>query len=138
MYCTGGIRCEKASSYLKLRGYRKVYQLHGGILKYLDFKKKKNKKGLWKGECFVFDNRVTINKKLQKGKYLQCYGCRHPITKMDTLLSSYEKGVSCKYCINKKSEKKIKGLKERQRQINDYDEKRLKINNFQKLTSSNI
>ena len=78
MYCTGGIRCEKASAYLKQKGYKNVYQLEGGIIKYLEYKKNKN--SLWKGECFVFDDRVTINKRLLKGKYFQCYGCRHPIT----------------------------------------------------------
>ena len=137
MYCTGGIRCEKASSYLKINGYKKVYLLDGGVLKYLNFKNKENKKSYWNGECFVFDNRVTVNNKLQKGKYLQCYGCRHPITKMDTFLKSYEKGVSCKYCINKKSEKRIKGLKERQKQINNSD-KDFDKSNFQKIISSNI
>ena len=82
MYCTGGIRCEKASAYLKLKGYKNVYQLEGGILNYLEYKQKK-KGSLWKGECFVFDKRVTINKHLARGKYKQCYGCRSTITKKD-------------------------------------------------------
>ena len=105
MYCTGGIRCEKASAYLKLNGFTNVMQLEGGIINYLDFmNKKKNKsKSKWKGECFVFDNRVTINNNLSKGKFIQCFGCRNPITMKDTKLESYIKGVSCKYCYNKRS-----------------------------------
>ena len=104
MYCTGGIRCEKASAYLKLNGFKNVMQLEGGIINYLDFmNKKKNKSKLkWKGECFVFDNRVTINNRLSKGKYIQCYGCRNPITMKDTKLKTYVKGVSCKHCYNKR------------------------------------
>ena len=116
MFCTGGIRCEKASSYLLKNGFKNVYQLDGGILNYLEFKKDK-KKSLWKGECFVFDNRVSVNKDLIKGEYDQCYGCRHPITPYDKKLKSYEKGVTCKYCIDTKSNKKIISSKVRQIQI---------------------
>ncbi len=118
MYCTGGIRCEKASSYLKLKGYKKVYQLDGGIISYLDYAKNKSNKMSWKGECFVFDERVTINKKLLKGNYLQCYGCRRPLAKKDTRSKYYIKGVSCSYCFKKRSTSQIKRSKDRQRQIN--------------------
>ena len=83
MYCTGGIRCEKASAYLKKNGYKNVVQLEGGILNYLNYQKNKKARSLWSGECFVFDNRVTVNKNLRKGKYQQCHGCRHPILKKD-------------------------------------------------------
>ena len=104
MYCTGGIRCEKASSYLLKNGYKNVYQLDGGILNYLKYNKNK-KYSSWNGECFVFDNRVSINKNLKKGTYDQCFGCRHPITQDDKKLESYKKGVTCKYCVNNRTKK---------------------------------
>ena len=103
IYCTGGIRCEKASTYLKSKGYKNVYQLDGGIINYLDYKKNNGHKMRWNGECFVFDNRVAINKNLTKGKYIQCFGCRRPITKKDTKSDLYIKGVSCPYCFNERS-----------------------------------
>ena len=111
MYCTGGIRCEKASAYLKSRGYKNVYQLEGGILNYLDFKKNSLSKNSWKGECFVFDKRVTVNKKLISGKYKQCHGCRMPLSKKDISSKFYIKGVSCIYCYdNRSKEQKNKSL----------------------------
>ena len=104
MYCTGGIRCEKASAYLKIIGYKNIFQLDGGIIKYLNYYKNDRKKNiLWEGECFVFDNRVTINKQLHKGKYLQCYGCRRPITNEETKSIFYQKGVTCPYCYSERS-----------------------------------
>ena len=119
MYCTGGIRCEKASAYLKLNGFKNVMQLEGGIINYLDYmnKKKDKSKSKWQGECFVFDNRVTINNKLSKGKFVQCFGCRNPITMKDTKLKSYVKGVSCKYCYNKRSKFQKRKSISRQLQI---------------------
>ena len=118
MFCIGGIRCEKASSYLKKIGYKNVFQLDGGILNYLDYKKKfKIKKTEWRGDCFVFDNRVTLNKSLKKGKYIQCYGCRHPITESDKKLKSYVKGVSCKYCYKKRTKLQLERSISRQKQI---------------------
>ena len=118
MFCTGGIRCEKASSYLKKIGYKNVYQLDGGILNYLDYKKKfKIKITEWRGDCFVFDNRVTVNKSLKKGKYIQCYGCRHPITETNKKLKSYVKGVSCKYCYKKRTKLQLERSVSRQKQI---------------------
>ena len=116
MFCTGGIRCEKASSYLLKNGYKNISQLDGGILNYLELRKS-DKNTSWQGECFVFDNRVAINKNLDKGSYEQCYGCRHPITKRDMKLKSYIKGATCKYCIDKKTNTKIISSIVRQKQI---------------------
>ena len=117
MYCTGGIRCEKASTFLYKNGYKNVYQLEGGIINYLSHKKKINKNSSWKGECFVFDNRVSINKNLLKGKYFQCYGCRSPITKKDLESTNYKKGVFCPLCYNVRTMKQIKRSTSRQQQI---------------------
>ena len=124
MYCTGGIRCEKASAFLKISGYRNVYQLKGGIINYLKYKKNSTKDSLWNGECFVFDGRVTINKKLNKGRYFQCYGCRRPITKKDLNSPEYKKGVSCPHCVNERTaEQKFSSLT-RQRQIERAEKKK--------------
>ena len=120
MFCTGGIRCEKASSYLIKNGFKDVSQLDGGILNYLEYKKNK-KINTWEGECFVFDNRVSVNSELNKGSHEQCYGCRHPITKEDMKLKSYVKGASCKYCIEYKTDKKIKASLVRQKQIDNAE-----------------
>ena len=118
MYCTGGIRCEKASKYLNKLGYDKIYQLKGGIISYLEYlKKNKIKKSKWSGECFVFDNRVTINDNLERGSYLQCHGCRRPISTSDTKSNLYVKGVSCPYCFKKRTDKQKKSSKTRQKQI---------------------
>ena len=116
LFCTGGIRCEKASSYMLKNGFKNVCQLDGGILNYLEFKKNKRDSS-WTGECFVFDDRVSLNNKLSKGSYDQCYGCRHPISNDDKTLKSYVKGVSCKYCVMDKPIKKIRSSTMRQNQI---------------------
>ena len=131
MFCTGGIRCEKASSYLLKNGFKDVSQLDGGILNYLEVKKK-DKSISWHGECFVFDNRVAVNNKLDKGSYEQCYGCRQPITKQDMKLKSYKKGATCKYCINLKSKTKIQSSSTRQYQI-DIAEKNNTKHSFKKI-----
>ncbi len=132
MYCTGGIRCEKASSYLKSNGYKNVVQLKGGIINYLEYTKQNKTKNLWNGECFVFDNRVTINKNLLEGKYDQCYGCRRPLTKSDKKSIKYQKGVSCSYCYDKRSNfQKNKSLV-RQRQI-DLAERKKQDHPFKKV-----
>ena len=131
MFCTGGIRCEKASSYLIKNGFKNVFQLDGGILNYLEYKKNK-KTNTWNGECFVFDNRVSINKNLNKGSHEQCYGCRHPITKADMKLKSYVKGTSCKYCIKNKTKKKLSSSRVRQKQI-DCAEKANADHPFKKI-----
>ena len=131
MFCTGGIRCEKASSYLLKNGYKDISQLDGGILNYLEVKKN-NKTTSWKGECFVFDNRVAVNNKLEKGSHEQCYGCRHPITKQDMNLKSYKKGATCKFCIKSKSRSKIQSSSTRQSQI-DIAEKNNTKHSFKKI-----
>ena len=137
MYCTGGIRCEKASAYLKLNGFKNVVQLNGGILNYLDFIKKNKKSSLWQGECFVFDGRVTVNKNIRQGKYLQCHGCRRPITNRDTKSVYYKKGVSCPSCFNERSSEQKKRSLTRQNQIEraekkkeDHPFKKIKLNSF--------
>lgn len=114
MFCTGGIRCEKASNYLLKRGFKEVYHLDGGILRYLETVKKKD--SLWHGECFVFDERVAVNKDLLPGSYIQCYACRRPLSISDLKSPLYEVGVSCHRCHGTHRAKKIEGLKERQRQ----------------------
>ena len=132
MYCTGGIRCEKASAYLKSNGYRNVMQLDGGILKYLEHAKNNKVRSLWQGECFVFDERVTVNKNLDLGRYYQCYGCRMPITKDDLNSIYYQKGVSCHHCYHIRSKKqKIRSLT-RQKQI-DKAEENQKNHSFKKI-----
>ena len=103
MFCTGGIRCEKAASYLFKRGFKNVYQLKGGILNYLN--KIPSKKSLWNGECFVFDERITVVNNSKIGNYLMCAGCRTPISKKDIQSHKYEKDVSCPKCFDKLTEK---------------------------------
>tara|TARA_B100001989_G_C24494377_1_gene441379 strand:- start:141 stop:1052 length:912 start_codon:yes stop_codon:yes gene_type:complete len=126
MYCTGGIRCEKASSYLKSNGYKDIVQLEGGIINYLDFTKKNKLKNLWNGECFVFDNRVTVNKYLSEGKYKQCYGCRRPITLKDIKSFKYKKGVTCPYCFYERTSKQKNNSLMRQKQIDSRQINNLK------------
>ncbi|HSC76141.1 MAG TPA: rhodanese-related sulfurtransferase [Pseudomonadales bacterium] len=115
MFCTGGIRCEKSTAYLKEQGFDEVYHLHGGILKYLEEVPQQD--SLWEGECFVFDNRVTVNHALEKGIYDQCHACRMPITDKDKQHSHYEQGVSCHHCHGQKDAERIKRLQEREKQI---------------------
>jgi UPF0176 protein len=115
MFCTGGIRCEKATSFLVEKGIENVFHLQGGILKYLE--KISKEKSLWEGECFVFDQRVAVTHKLKEGKYNQCFACRHPLSPDEMLSEQYKKGTSCPYCYNKLSNKKKSSLLERQKQI---------------------
>ena len=96
MFCTGGIRCEKTTFFLKKKGFKNIYQLNGGILNYL--KKIKEKDSLWKGECFVFDNRISLKHGLKVGSYFMCSGCRKPISVKDKKSIKYEEGVSCANC----------------------------------------
>ena len=114
MYCTGGIRCEKASSYMINLGLKNTYQLEGGILNYLDLVN--NRDNLWNGECFVFDDRVSVNNKLEKGKYIQCFACRSALSEKDISSKHYIKGISCEKCYNKISPQKKRGLVEREKQ----------------------
>ena len=132
IYCTGGIRCEKAAAYMKLKGFQNIFQLDGGILNYLKYKKKNRSTSQWQGECFVFDNRVTVNSSLNPGKYLQCYGCRMPITKKDTLSNKYLKGVSCPHCYNTRSKEQKNNSQVRQRQIENNEKKGL-LHPFKKI-----
>ena len=115
MFCTGGIRCEKASSYMMMKGFKNVSQLDGGILKYLEKTPKRN--SLWQGECFVFDNRVSLKNELKEGSYKLCHACRLPISIQDTKSKHYIPGISCHNCFNKTSDKKKKKLMERNKQI---------------------
>ena len=116
MFCTGGIRCEKASVYLERKGFKNVYQLKGGIINYL--KKIPKKKSLWKGECFVFDNRISLKHGLEIGTYTICGGCRNPISKKDKLSKKYELGVSCAQCYDFLTLSQKKRFRMRQSQIN--------------------
>jgi UPF0176 protein len=116
MFCTGGIRCEKASVYLEKKGFNNIFQLKGGILNYL--KKVKKKDSLWKGECFVFDNRISVKHNLSVGSYSMCSGCRKPISLKDKKSSKYELGVSCPRCHSKLSEVQKERFRMRQKQIN--------------------
>jgi UPF0176 protein len=115
MFCTGGIRCEKSTAYLKEQGFEEVYHLQGGILKYLE--EVPQDQSLWSGECFVFDNRVAVDHNLEKGQYDQCHGCRHPITEQDKQSPQYQKGVSCPKCFDQLSEAQKARFRERQKQI---------------------
>jgi UPF0176 protein len=115
MFCTGGIRCEKASSLMKAKGFSNIYHLQGGILNYM--KKVDEKNSLWQGECFVFDDRVALNHNLEVGSYDMCHGCRMPITEADKLESEYERGVSCPKCFNKKTPDQKKRYADRQKQV---------------------
>lgn len=115
MFCTGGIRCEKSTAYLKQQGFDEVYHLKGGILKYLE--EVPEQESLWRGECFVFDNRVAVNHKLEKGQYDQCHGCRYPITEDDKLSERYMEGVACPRCYEKQTPDQRARFMERQKQI---------------------
>jgi len=115
MFCTGGIRCEKATSLLLERGFKNVYHLRGGILKYLEKIPKED--SLWEGECFVFDQRVAVTHGLNEGQYDQCYACRHPLSPDELKSNKYIEGVSCPNCFNKLTNKKKAGVIERQKQI---------------------
>lgn len=115
MYCTGGIRCEKSTAYLKGQGFEDVYHLQGGILKYLE--EVPIEESMWEGECFVFDNRVAVNHAMEKGQYDQCYACRYPITEDDKKSSQYEPGVSCPHCHDKVTEKQKQRFQEREKQV---------------------
>ena len=115
MFCTGGIRCEKSTAYLKEQGFEEVYHLKGGILKYLE--EVPAQETLWQGECFVFDERVTVNLKLEKGGYYQCNACRMPITEADKASDTYEKGVSCPHCYNKNTPEQTLRFTEREKQM---------------------
>ena len=115
MFCTGGVRCEKASVFLEKKGFKNIYQLKGGILNYL--KKIKKNNSLWKGECFVFDNRISLKHGLKIGSFSMCSGCRKPISKKDKKSKKYEEGVTCPNCYDKLTESQKSRFRMRQNQI---------------------
>ena len=115
MFCTGGIRCEKASSLMKNKGFKKVYHLKGGILKYFESVSREN--SLWDGECFVFDDRVSVKHDLSVGDYDMCHGCRMPITETDKISQKYIQGVSCPNCFDQTTEEQKSRYMSRQKQI---------------------
>ncbi len=122
MFCTGGIRCEKATSLLKKKGYKNIYHLQGGILQYLD--DVTEEKNLFEGECFVFDKRVALNHQLEKGSYSICHACGMPVSIKDQKRIEYKEGIQCHFCINQFSDDDRKRFEERQKQID-----RLKVEN---------
>jgi UPF0176 protein len=115
MFCTGGIRCEKASSHLLQNGFDEVYHLRGGILHYLE--KIAPEDSQWEGECFVFHHQVSVTHGLKDGEAVLCFGCRWPLTEEDLSSPDYEKGVSCPKCNGDLSDSKRESLRERQRQV---------------------
>jgi len=115
MFCTGGIRCEKAGAFMLEQGFEEVYQLQGGILRYLEEVKKDE--NLWQGECFVFDGRVSVDENLREGRYEQCFACRRPISVEDRQSEFYQQGVSCPACYKDLTEAQRTRFQERQKQV---------------------
>lgn len=115
MFCTGGIRCEKSTALALAEGFDEVYHLDGGILKYLETVPQEN--SLWEGECFVFDQRVSVDHNMQAGQYDLCHACRFPITKQDKLSKLYQAGISCPKCAGTHSKQQIERFTERQKQM---------------------
>lgn len=115
MFCTGGIRCEKSTAYLRQQGFTEVYHLEGGILKYLG--EVPEEESLWQGECFVFDNRVTVNHQLEKGHYDQCHACRMPITEEHKQSEHYVRGISCHHCYARHNSEQVQRYAERELQV---------------------
>jgi UPF0176 protein len=115
MFCTGGIRCEKSTAFLKEQGFNEVYHLKGGILKYLE--EVPEQETLWEGECFVFDDRVTVNLQLEKGNYDQCHACRMPITAADKASDKYQQGCACPHCYDKITSDRKARFMQRQKQM---------------------
>ena len=115
MFCTGGIRCEKSTALLREQGFAEVYHLKGGILKYLE--EVPREQSLWQGECFVFDDRVTVNHALEPGSYDQCNACRLPVTESDKLSDKYQQGISCPHCFDRLTAKQKARFAEREKQM---------------------
>ena len=115
MFCTGGIRCEKSTNFLIQNNHKNVFHLKGGILRYLERVALENNQ--WQGECFVFDQRVSVNQNLEEGSYSLCFACRRPISNIDKTDRAYEEGVSCHNCCDQHSLNRKEGFRERQRQI---------------------
>ena len=118
MFCTGGIRCEKASSFMLSQGFQEVYHLKGGILKYLE--EVPEQESLWQGECFVFDERVAVAQGLALGSHEMCLSCGHPISDEDKTSSKYEEGISCPHCFEQLTEEKRKRQQAKQRQNKQF------------------
>jgi len=114
MFCTGGVRCEKASAYLLEQGFDEVYQLNGGVLNYLQTVP--SEESLWQGECFVFDSRVAVNDNLETGNHQMCYGCRHPLSEADRHSEKYQPGICCPYCYDDLTKQQRDRFAERWRQ----------------------
>ena len=115
MFCTGGIRCEKSTAYLKEQGFDEVYHLHGGILKYLE--EVPEQESMWQGECFVFDNRVTVDHQLQPGQYQLCSACRAPLSPDDLQSPHYQHGLSCPHCHDQHTPEQLRRYAEREHQL---------------------
>lgn len=115
MFCTGGIRCEKSTALMRAEGFDEVYHLEGGILKYLETMPEQE--SLWQGECFVFDERVSVGHGLIPGRHELCRSCREPVSEQDRTSPLYELGVSCPKCHDRKTEAQKQGARERQRQV---------------------
>ncbi len=115
MYCTGGIRCERSTAYLKALGFKEVYHLKGGILKYLE--EVPEEKSLWEGECFVFDQRVSVKHGLELGDYDQCFGCRMPISDEEKTSEHYLEGIHCHHCYDAHNNEHYQRVRERQKQV---------------------
>lgn len=115
MYCTGGIRCEKATAYVRTLGYQNVYHLKGGILKYLETVPED--RSTWEGSCFVFDGRVGVEQSLAESDIELCHGCRQPLTPEERADPRYEEGVTCPNCVDKLTEEKKASLRERHKQV---------------------
>jgi UPF0176 protein len=121
MFCTGGIRCEKATALMLELGFTEVYHLQGGILKYLE--DVDDDKNLWEGECFVFDTRVAVDRDRAEGGYVQCHACRRPLSSDDLASPEYREGVSCPKCIDTLEEERAARLEERRKQVALADER---------------
>jgi UPF0176 protein len=115
MFCTGGIRCEKATALMLELGFEDVYHLQGGILRYLQ--EMPDADNRWQGECFVFDTRVAVDKDLAEGGYVQCHACRRPLSAEDVESPDYRDGVSCPHCVNEVDAERAARLEERRRQV---------------------
>ncbi|WP_038369100.1 rhodanese-related sulfurtransferase [Brackiella oedipodis] len=115
MFCTGGIRCEKSTAFMKTQGFDEVYHLQGGILKYLEDMPEQD--SLWQGQCFVFDERISVGHGLVPGDYIQCHACRHPLTPEETQSPHYVRGESCPYCWGSHTEEQLQRYRQRQLQV---------------------
>jgi UPF0176 protein len=115
MFCTGGIRCEKAAALMLELGFEEVYQLEGGILRYLE--ETSTESNRWRGECFVFDTRVAVDRDLAEGEYVQCHACRRPLSNTDLASPDYAEGISCPHCIGTLDPARAARLEERRKQV---------------------